>query len=88
MDRSWQEFVGTIGIFTLLIVVVVVAITQIAAIRREKARIAREVEYRKIADEGLASLRGMERTLTELTGQLTEMRARVDSVERILQQVE
>jgi type VI protein secretion system component VasK len=90
MDRywQWQEVVGMVGMFALIITIVVVTVTQIGSVRRAKARAARDDEQRRLAEESLASLRNVERQLTELSGQLTEMRTRMDSVERILQQVE
>ncbi|QYN20425.1 hypothetical protein [Amycolatopsis sp. DSM 110486] len=78
MDRNLQELAGVIGMFAL---VIVITATQIGAVRREKARRVRDDDYRKLAEEGLASLRNIER-------QLTEMRTQMNSVERILQQVE
>ncbi|MET7991858.1 hypothetical protein ABZU76_13185 [Amycolatopsis sp. NPDC005232] len=81
MDRNLQELAGVIGMFALVIVIIVVTATQIGAVRREKARRVRDDDYRKLAEEGLASLRNIER-------QLTEMRTQMNSVERILQQVE
>ncbi|WP_121717438.1 hypothetical protein [Streptomyces sp. E5N91] len=94
-SSDWQEIIGVIGVFILVISVVTVGIWQLAATWRAKAQLAREKEYRSIADRAVLVQEGMERQLTEITGQLGQtrgqlvsMQERLESLERILKDVE
>ncbi|WP_370947686.1 hypothetical protein AB5J62_09055 [Amycolatopsis sp. cg5] len=79
--RAWGEVAGVIGIFVLLTVVIAVAISQVAATWRAKAVLAREEEYRKLAERAVSSQENIER-------QLADMRTRLQSVEKVLKEVE
>ncbi|MCM3925812.1 hypothetical protein ND748_29585 [Frankia sp. AiPs1] len=85
---DWQEIIGVIGVFTLVTSVVIVSIWQVAATWRAKASLAREKEYRTIADRAVLFQEGTERQLAELGGRLAEMQTRLRSVEGILKEVE
>lgn len=87
-ERNWQEFVGIIGIFVLLTTVITVAIWQLAATWRAKALLAREQEYRTLAESAVRAQESTDRQLAELSGRLEEIGARMNSVERILKDVE
>ncbi|MFC8336530.1 hypothetical protein ACFUJX_05940 [Streptomyces rubiginosohelvolus] len=78
---DWQEVFGVIGLFTLITVVVSVIIRQLGASWRAKAVLAREEEYRKLAEQSLVA-----QQLTEL--RLADMQNRMESLERILKEVE
>ena len=80
-DTDWQEVIGTIGIFILVTSVIVVSIWQVAATARARAVLAREKEYRQLADRAVVVQEATER-------QLGEMQARLTSVERLLKDVE
>jgi len=86
--RGWQEIIGVIGIFVLLTTVITVTIWQLAVTWRAKALLAREDEYRRLAEKSAASQESTERHLAELGGRLAEMQTRLQSVERILKDVE
>ncbi|SDY18662.1 hypothetical protein SAMN05421504_104811 [Amycolatopsis xylanica] len=79
--RAWGEVAGVIGIFVLLTVVIAVAISQFAATWRAKAVLAREEEYRKLAERAVSSQESIER-------QLADMQERLRSVEKVLKEVE
>lgn len=79
--RVWGEVAGVVGVFVLLTVVIAVAITQVAATWRAKAVLAREDEYRKLAERSVSSQENIER-------QLVDMQARLRSVEKVLKEVE
>ncbi|MFD4762954.1 hypothetical protein ACFWOJ_30110 [Streptomyces sp. NPDC058439] len=87
-EHEWQEVIGTIGMFVLLIAVVVTVIWQVAAGRRAKAREAREIEYQKLAEAAVAGQRNIERQLAEIGGQVSDLQGRTDSIERVLKDVE
>jgi hypothetical protein len=85
---GWQEIIGVIGVFVLIISVVTMSIWQLAATWRAKAVLAREHEYRAIADKAVLVQESTERQLAEMTGRLAEVQTRLQSVERILKDVE
>lgn len=85
---DWQEIIGTIGFFLLIAIVIVVAIWQFASTRRAKVILAREGEYRRIADRSLLVQEAVERQLTELGGRVAEMQTRLQTLERVLKEVE
>lgn len=87
-SSDWQEIIGVIGVFALIISVITVTIWQLAATWRAKAKLAREKEYRTIADRAVLVQEGMERQLSEVSAQLTEMQRRLESLERVLKEVE
>ncbi|GGT36874.1 hypothetical protein P6B95_21890 [Streptomyces atratus] len=87
-DHEWQEVIGTIGIFVLLIAVVVTIIWQGAISLRAKAQLARESEYKKLAEAAVTGQQNIERQLAEIGGQVSELQSRTDSIERVLKDVE
>jgi phage shock protein A len=87
-EHEWQEVIGTIGIFVLLIAVVVIVLWQTASGRRAKAQLAHESEYRKLADAAAAREQRIEQQLAEIGGQVADLRDRTDTIERVLKDVE
>ncbi|MFE4331308.1 MULTISPECIES: hypothetical protein [unclassified Streptomyces] len=87
-DHEWQEVIGTIGIFVLLTAVVVTIIWQGAISWRAKAQLARESEYKQLAEAAVAGQQNIERKLAEIGGQVSELQGRTDSIERVLKDVE
>lgn len=83
-DRIVEEMV----IFLVIGAVVVAAIWQIGAIRRAKAALARDTEYRTIAERAIAVHEKAEANLADVTGQLAEMNLRVAAIERVLKDAE
>ena len=86
--QDWTEVVGTIGVFAFVISVTVVGIWQLAATWRARAVLAREREYRTLADRSAVVQESTERQLAEIGGRLAEMQSRLQSVERVLKAVE
>jgi hypothetical protein len=86
--QDWTEVVGTIGVFALVISVVTVGMWQLAATWRARAVLARESEYRTLADRSTLVQESTERQLAELGGRLAEVQTRLQSVERVLKEVE
>jgi hypothetical protein len=86
--QDWTQVVGTIGVFALVISVVIVGIWQLAATLRARATLAREREYRTLADRSALVQESTERQLAEIGGRLAEMQTRLQSVERVLKDVE
>ena len=86
--QDWTEVVGTIGVFALVISVATVGIWQLAATWRSRAVLAREREYRTLADRSALVQESTERQLAEIGGRLAEMQTRLQSVERVLKDVE
>lgn len=86
--NDWLEVVGAIGLFTLVTTVIVVTIVQVATSWRAKATLAREVEYRKLAETAVRTQESTERQLAELGERMADLQARMSSLERILKEVE
>lgn len=78
---DWTEVVGAVGLFLLITVVLTVIIWQFGATYRAKAVLAREGEYRKLAEAAVEVQKDTER-------QLDALRGRMESLERILKEVE
>jgi hypothetical protein len=87
-EHEWQEIIGTIGIFGLLTSVIVTIIWQTAITWRAKAQLARESEYKALAEAAAAGQQRIERQLAEVSGQLAGLQSRTESMERVLKDVE
>lgn len=87
-EHEWQEVIGAIGMFVLLIIVVTMIIWQVSASLRAKAVLAREDSYKKLAEAALSSQQQTETELATISTQLTELRDRMGTLERILKDVE
>jgi TolA-binding protein len=86
--QDWTEVVGAIGLFALITTVISVTIVQLAATWRAKAALAREAEYRKLAEVAVQTQEAAERRLAGLDERFGQMQDRLASIERILKQVE
>ncbi|TDC54721.1 hypothetical protein E1258_23625 [Micromonospora sp. KC207] len=86
--QDWTEVVGAIGLFTLIITVISVTIVQLASTWRAKAALAREAEYRQLAEAAVQTQEATERRLAVLDEQVGQVQTRLASIERILKQVE
>ncbi len=86
--RDWSDVVGAIGVFTLLTVVISVTVVQLATTWRAKAALARESEYRTLADAAVRVQETTERMLAALGEQSGQMQAQLASIQDILKQVE
>ncbi|MCO5994405.1 hypothetical protein [Actinoallomurus rhizosphaericola] len=82
------EVAGAIGIFTFITTVITVIIVQVGATVRARAALAREEEYRRLAESGVETQQSIERQLTEAGRRLAAMEERMSSLEKILQTVE
>ncbi|MEH0398444.1 hypothetical protein AB0K64_13515 [Streptomyces sp. NPDC053741] len=87
-EHEWQEVIGTIGIFVLLTAVIITVIWQFAISWRAKAQLARESEYRKVAESAVEGQQRIEQRLAEIGGQVTDLQSRTGSIERVLKDVE
>lgn len=86
--HAWAEVVGAIGIFTFIITVVTVIIVQVATTIRAKAALAREDEYRKLAEKSVELQETIAQRLAALDQQSAQTQARLAAIELILKQVE
>ena len=86
--HDWAEAVGAIGIFAFITTVITVIIVQVATTVRAKAAVAREDEYRKLAERALSLQEAIEKRLTTLDEQAGRTQTRLTSIEGILKQVE
>ncbi|WP_433211944.1 hypothetical protein ACQP25_24160 [Microtetraspora malaysiensis] len=87
-EHEWQEVIGTIGVFVLITAVIVTVIWQFAISWRAKAQLAREAEYKQIAESVAASQEDIGRQLAEINDRLSALRDRTDAIELVLTDVE
>jgi hypothetical protein len=85
---DWTEVVGAVGIFAFIITIITVIIVQVATTMRAKAALAREDEYRKLAERAVVLQEAIEKRLVALDEQVGQAQTRLTSIERILKQVE
>lgn len=78
---QWQEIIGVAGVFVLITVVLTVTIVQLASTWRAKAALAREHEYRALAEKAI-------RAQEETEQQLREVRRSLRSIEHVLKEVD
>ena len=83
-SSDWQEIIGTIGAFAVITVI----IWQLFSTWRARAQLAREKEYRAMADRAVLVQEGTERQLTEITKRLADIHGRLESLELVLKEVE
>ncbi len=86
--QDWTEIIGAIGVFVLVITVITVSIVQFASTTRAKAVLAREAEYRKVAEAAAQTQEATGRRLADLDERFGQMQTRLASIEQILKQVE
>jgi multidrug efflux pump subunit AcrA (membrane-fusion protein) len=86
--NDWAEVVGALGIFAFIITIVTVIVVQVGATVRAKAALAREDEYRKLAERTVLLQEAIEKRLVALDEQAAQTQTRLTSIERILTQVE
>ncbi|MGW7410974.1 hypothetical protein [Streptomyces sp. NPDC054863] len=86
--HGWQEIIGAIGLFGLLMVVVTIVIWHCAATWRARAILARDYEYRTLAEKTARTQSETEQHLSGINDRLAEMQSRMESVERMLKEIE
>ncbi len=86
--HALAEVVGAVGIFAFITTVITVIIVQVATTMRSKAALAREDEYRTLAERSVQLQEATEQRLAALEDQLGRAHSRLASIELILKQVE
>lgn len=87
-DHEWQEVIGAVGLFALLLIVVTLPLWHFTVGRRARRSKADEDEYRRLAAQAVEGQRRTETQLADLGRQLTDLQTRTGSLERILKDVE
>lgn len=87
-DHEWQEVIGAIGLFALLLIVVTLTLWHFTVGRRAREARADKNEYRRLAAESVEGQQRTEKQLADLGRQLTDLQSRTGSLERILKDVE
>ncbi|RKN41149.1 hypothetical protein D7223_25565 [Micromonospora endolithica] len=86
--HDWTEVVGAIGIFTLLVSFPIVIIVQFAKTRRARVAGAREDEYRRLAQTAVQAQESNAHLLAALHNRLGVMETRLETLERVLKDVD
>lgn len=87
-SRDWQEVIGAVGIFGMVIVIVTIVVWNMAATWRARAILTRDYEYRTLAEKANKNQDAIEQKLTDINEHLTDLRTRMHSVERVLKEIE
>ncbi|MFD3525237.1 hypothetical protein [Streptomyces sp. NPDC058653] len=87
-EHEWQEVIGAVGLFALLLIVVTLTLWHFTVGRRARDARAERSEYRLLAADAVEGQRRTERQLADLGRQLTDLQSRTGSLERILKDVE
>jgi len=77
-----------LGILGLVALVAVVTIWQMFATWRARTLLAREDEYRGLSARAVVAQESSSRRLDDIAAEVTQLRARLDAIERILTVVE
>ncbi|MFF0450491.1 hypothetical protein ACFYT4_29595 [Streptomyces sp. NPDC004609] len=84
-EQAWQEIIGTIGLFCLVIIVVTLTVRYFTAGRGARAR---DETLKQLAEQVTAGQQRTERQLAELTERVTDLQGRTGALEKILKDVE
>lgn len=87
-DHEWQEVIGAVGLFALLLIVVTLTLWHFTVGRRAKEARAEGHAYHQLATQAVEGQRRTEQQLADLGRQLTDLQGRTGSLERILKDVE
>nr|WSZ99200.1 hypothetical protein OH820_29175 [Streptomyces sp. NBC_00857] len=87
-SRGWQEVIGAVGIFGMVIVIVTIVVWNMAATWRARAILARDYEYRTLAEKAVRNEDAIQQRLTDIDEHLADLRTRMHSVERVLKEIE
>ncbi|MFG2892253.1 hypothetical protein [Streptomyces sp. NPDC048248] len=86
--HGWQEVIGAVGIFGMMVVVVTIVIWHLAATWRARAVLARDYEYRTLAEKSVRLQESTQRQLDDIGSRLADLDSRMESVERVLKEIE
>jgi hypothetical protein len=79
--QDLTEVVGAIGLFALVITVIAVTVVQLAASWRAKATLAREAEYRTLAETAVRTQEATERRLAALDEHIGQVQTRIAAID-------
>ncbi|MGW6055198.1 hypothetical protein [Streptomyces sp. NPDC055189] len=83
-----DAIIFTLGGLLLLVPVIIVALRQRGKTQRAEAQLAREQDYRRLTELAVTTQELTDHKLTDIAAQLSDMRSRVESMERTLKDVE
>jgi transposase len=85
---AWSDAIVAVAGIGLVTVIAVVVIWQIFGTWRARMAVAREAEYRKLAEDATQAHRDTGAALAEVSSQLDRLAAHTAELERLLKQVE
>ncbi|KOV91945.1 hypothetical protein ACIP4Y_22330 [Streptomyces sp. NPDC088810] len=86
--HGWQEVVGTVGLVGAFAAVITIVIWHMATTWRARAILARDHQYRTLAEQATRSHDSAVQQLAGIDERLADLQTRMRSVERILKEVE
>ncbi|MEU6098762.1 hypothetical protein [Streptomyces sp. NPDC047079] len=86
--HGWQEVIGTVGLVGAFAAVITIVIWHMATTWRARAILARDHAYRTLAEQTARAQEVTEQRLAGIDERLAEVQTRMQSVERILKEIE
>lgn len=87
MDQAQGGMIMGAAVLTLVTIIIVTIIIQLSAMWRAKARLAREDEYRKLAEQAAAASASAASVGQRLADDLSDVKARLAAIEKLLREV-
>jgi hypothetical protein len=85
---DWPDALVAMAGITMISAIIVVGVWQAFASWRARVSVAREEAYRKLAEQSAATQQELLEEQKRVASHLTEVRTRVENIERILREVE
>lgn len=87
MDHVQSGMIMGAAVLTLSTIIIVTVIIQLSATWRAKSRLAREDEYRKLAEQATAASASAAAAGLRLADDVAEIKTRIASIEKLLREV-
>lgn len=87
MDHVQSGMIMGAAVLTLFTIILVTVIIQLSATWRAKVVLAREEEYRKLAEQATAASTSAAAAGQKLADDVAEIKARITSIEKLLREV-
>lgn len=87
MSEAQGGMIMGAAVLTLVTIIIVTVIIQFSAMWRAKARLAREDEFRKLAEQAVAARASAAVTEQSLVESLSDIRLRLAAIEKLLREV-
>ncbi|BCH33727.1 hypothetical protein MesoLjLc_56570 [Mesorhizobium sp. L-8-10] len=87
MDHVQSGMIMGAAVLTLATIIIVTVIIQLSATWRARAQLAREDEYKKLAEQATAASTSAAAAGHRLADDISEIKTRIASIEKLLREV-